>query len=140
MGERAVQVGDLLGVPEEEVGAELEFRPRLRERLAALERHDLGDGIPAFEEQPVRAGEQVGPVARRDGSPCGLRGGRGIQRRLAVRGGAVGDARDLNSGCRVVHREVSVTGAPLAVDEEIQGHGMPAQSRRSRRRSESGHR
>ena len=114
----AVQMGDLLGEPEQEVGGQAEFRPRLGQRLAAFQRHRPRDDVGPFEHEAVGGMEKGRTCAGRHGTPGGLGAVCSVESGKRLGRAGVGDVRDLLAVGRIANREAGRPGAPGAGDEE----------------------
>ena len=111
----------LFGVPAEELGRVGDLGARVGERLAVLERHQLGEAFGVADDQLERLAQHFGALARFLGGPAVHRGAGGVDRGLGVLDARAGDRGNRFLGRRVDDVKALVVGgfAPLAADVEI---------------------
>ena len=119
--QRAEIAHRLLGVPAEEFGRIGDLAARIRQRLAVLDRDQLGEPFGVAHDQFERLAQDLAAFARLARGPAGEGGFRGIERGLGVFDGGAGDRGDLLLGRRIDHVEAAAVGglAPFAADPEI---------------------
>ncbi len=93
---------------------------RFGQWFAHFQRHQQGEIVDPLMQKLIRAGEDVGPFARRNGGEIRLGGDGRVECRLAVRGRRVGDRTQGDTGGGVGDLECSALGCvdPFPVDEQ----------------------
>ena len=116
----AVDPQGLAREPAEELRRIGDLGLRLRHRLAHLEGHQQGEVVGPPVEDLEGAPEDLPPLVGGRGGPLGLAGDRGVERRLGVVRGRIGDLAQRLPGRGVLDRERAALAriAPLAADVE----------------------
>ena len=110
----------LLGEPAQELGAVGDLGLGLLERLAHLERHQQGQVVGALDDRLKGAAQDLAALARRVLGPVGSGLHGGVERRLGVGLGGVGDlAQRLARGGILDRQGALLAVAPLAADVQL---------------------
>ena len=139
--EIAVQPHRLLGEPAEELGGIGHLPRRVRQRLAVLERDQLGQHVLALEHQLEAAPQHLRPLARRGRRPAG-KGGIGRRHRVhRILDRGIRDAGDHRPGRRVEYVDplAARPRPPLPADPEIRAQRLGVEAQRGLGSGEDGH-